>query len=523
MKSKKNILFLLFAVLPILSFLLILNLSNENEYYVIEEQKTIIGSGEAFEVMHSEGSYATSGFNYKIEGYFANYYFAEPLIENAFQVVYAYESLFHFLESLNLFVDVPSLLVVEREEEKIMRPRIVGDFLYIMPTDIERVHHHVTALIFQVTSGELPLWICGGISNWKMNEGRVYLSNEQIEDWFQSNNERGWTPFGDAWFTPYMSNTGGDIEGAFNVAYTLVLQLYEKNALVEWDEALLGSLPLSLSTCLQNPIFTAKSPYILVAETPYARYHFNTMAWTFLEIRDKISLFDRCIIFVSDFLEITLDSPLEIYFLAKEEQPMVPPIAAGRVNIETGNIYIYRHEEPENNVLEYFYAYILAHEITHMLLFNEFGFTELLPGMAKDSRDIQAILAEGMAEFVAYSFIQYLGGNYRYVMIDHELKMEMLVLSDTASLLDAIAYFEVTGFEFIEGWRRRLPLMFGEASDFLSEHDTYAQAGSFVQFLYNRYGLSNLLMVYDDYRRVEEMFEMNWNELAELWQNHLGL
>ena len=349
----------------------------------------------------------------------------------------------------------------------------------------------------------LPMWLCMGLENYIMGGGNASpLSNEDLAMWLGQG--AGVASFGDAWLVPLMGPRDITQDDMRNAAYTLVRQwsqageLYDIVRLAQGDmrafaayfgaytERLVGSDAGSDLYFLYRfgsfEVITALGNYVFVNDSH---------VWTWATVSSYVGYMDAAIEFVryrflisnTDSVRVTL-YPFDVANIpdAIAEMAYMFEWDALDVNFVSGD------EVTLVNVSR-FGPWAISHEVAHILLFREFGWHRP-----------SAWLCEGMAMLGEMLFRDDFEGARPY-------RFTVPLLTN----IDAMS----------RGGRGHILPFLGDDTTFGRDSWTYDDAGSFVLYLYNGYGIEALLEMFrsDSYSQLDMAVEIFGRELDELMYN----
>ena len=354
----------------------------------------------------------------------------------------------------------------------------------------------------------LPMWLYYGLNEYKSPSGDlVLLSNEDLALWLQQGPED--LPFGDAWLVPSLRPRAIAKDDILNAAYTIVRlwsmaeELEDLVSLAETDTRAFAAIfnsyiaELAGETTVPYLHFIYKSGDFEVLTT-YGSFVFvdDNYQWAWPRVNNFIYYMDSAIGFVrshfdiqnADYIRVTLypfgvinipDSIAEMAEMFDWDAPEVNFVADDKIVLASTSR---------------FGTWAFSHEVTHILLFREFPYyrppTWMLEGMA--------VLGEMLFRY-AFEGTR----TYRFTV-------------PTVANINTMAR---------NGNGHRLPLHYYEYM-FGRDRWTYDDAGSFVLYLYNNFGIEALLEMYksDYYSQFEMALEIFGTQLEELmysWRDSL--
>ncbi|MCL2377858.1 MAG: hypothetical protein FWC77_01895 [Defluviitaleaceae bacterium] len=370
-------------------------------------------------------------------------------------------------------------------------------------------HGTLTYLYFaQSQSYPLPKWLCMGLENYLMGSGNALpLSNEDLAEWLGQ--DAGGVPFGDAWLVSSLSPVGVTYGEILNAAYTLVRrwsqagELYNIVRLAQADTrafaAYLNDYIGLLTGCddvLAMHFLYKFGAFDVMAEHGEYRFVIDGYVWTLARIVNLIEYMDAAIGFVSyrfamgntDSIRVTL------YPFGAGNVPDAIAEMADMFDWEANSVNFVSGDKITLAGVARFGPWAISHEVAHILLFREFP--EYRP---------PTWVCEGMAVLGEILFRDAFEGIRPY-------RFSVPMLSN----IDALSR---------SGAGHTLPLFYGEAG-FGRNSWTYDDAGSFVLYLYNNYGIEALLEMfrtdnYSQFDRAVEIFGKGLEELMYSWREFL--
>ena len=367
----------------------------------------------------------------------------------------------------------------------------------------------ITYLYFsQVLRYPLPKWLSVGLEGYMLGCDEVsLLPEDELSELLQSGT--GTLPFGDAWFVPTLLGARGAASEIPDISYTIVRRwseagtLHDLVSLAQTDTRAFAVsanayiAALAESTDISTLQFIYRFSDIKVI-TQHAGYIFidDNYEWTWPRVTNFIAYMDAAIEFIREYFQINDTGHIRV--------TLYP---FGVINIPdsiAGMAYAFGWDAPDVNFVtndeivlastSRFGTWAMSHEAVHILLFREFA-----------GYNPPTWMVEGMAVLGELLFRDAFTGTrtYRFSV-------------PTVSNIDALAR---------NGAGHRLPFHYTEAN-FGRYNWTYDDAGSFLLYLYNNFGIEALLAMYrsDNYSQFEmalELFGMELEELIYSWRGFL--
>jgi len=488
------------------------------------------------------------GFTRRVETDFARYYVADSIAGNIHDHIRQYERLFAQLRAFGLPVRMQSLYLIERldDTDEIKEWLKQRGEIYIYPLADVAI---LGSMLFSFYGEALPLWLSNGVAFHLFEELSEVFSLTTLEMTAAKEDilQRELPPFGDAWFTYFMANVYEYLQQTTDrMAYTLAEYLLESDKMRQLFPRRLGDEPPSLvslfrdSFCnliveaIEDSLYTALCAILLTRDTEQAFYTFDTIQWRYEVIHHFLDGYDQGILFAREFLDLGNYEPLVVYFRQDGQQQNEFPFA-GEASWD-GSFSIFRTSDNPAIL-----ATLMVHEATHAFLIIETDGDWRVP----------EVLVEGIATLVEYNFLAY---NYRalelfrnewdwyhayhqgWLSLEDELFwVRYCILSgctfhqgtiDVMALLDTHAFFETID-PYHNIGKMYLPRQAGifltNNEDEEGVYNTYRQSGSFVHFLVRRHGIDEVIDLYRDHEMVVEITGMDWDELAGIWRESLGI
>lgn len=248
-------------------------------------------------------------------------------------------------------------------------------------------------------------------------------------------------------------------------------------------------------------------------------------------------MFDTSVRFTREFLKSEYENPLRVYFVAENESHAfyhgLGFTPAGMAS-PYGHVYIFK-----TTPIPAWNARLLVHEAAHAFL-----------GRIRDFNRTPQVLMEGMAIMVDYAFVDYMRDDFVLYQSalqiysdfhrggEGEIPFQILEIYcersgctydlgflDYFILLDVQAYIEITDETYAE---HRWYLASDRRGVFREQYlpdmpTTYRQAGSFMLFLYDKFGMETLLNLYRDENQVFYYVALEWDELIGMWRERIGV
>jgi len=357
----------------------------------------------------------------------------------------------------------------------------------------------------QVLGYPLPWWLCIGLEAYITGCDDVkLLDDEYLALALQPSS--GGVPFGDAWFVPSLAPQNPQIN---NIAYTMVrawAEAEELYAIIRFAQTDTHAFAINFNEDIANLAGLEDFPPLqffyqfgdIKIITPQGGYIFvyNDYEWDWARIDSFIQYMEASIEFIRDHFHIT-----------NTERIRVTLYPFGVINVPDSIAYlayIFGWDAPDVNFVtndEIILAstsrlgtWAIAHEVTHIMLFREFPTYRPATWMV-----------EGMAVLGEILFRNDFDGTRTY-------------------------RFSVPTVDNINNLARNssghiLPLLENEYS-FGREVWTYDEAGSFLLYLYNRFGMEPLLAFYlsnndNQFEMAYELFGEGLVDLMTSWRGFL--
>jgi len=353
----------------------------------------------------------------------------------------------------------------------------------------------------------LPWWLCIGLEHYlQSNEEVSLLTVEELTATLRPQSNA--MPFGDAWFIPALAprNPSGDIG---DIGYTLVKSWSQADVLYdmireaqtdayrfilsfnEYKNGLLQSSDLPATQVLYRfgdfKVITSQGGYIFIDDD---------YEWTLARVNSFIRYMDDAIMFIRDYFQITnpYRIPVTLYPFGVINVPDSIAELAYAFGWDAPDVNFVTNDEIILASTSRFGTWAIPHEVAHILLFREF------PAYRPPTW-----MVEGMAVLGEILFRDAFTGTrtYRFNV-------------PTVANIDALAR---------NSSGHILPLHYGEDT-FGRDMWTYDEAGSFVLYLYNNFGIETLLAMYksNNYNQFEiakEIFGASLDDLLLSWRRFL--
>ena len=361
--------------------------------------------------------------------------------------------------------------------------------------------------LFFLQSGQYPLpkWLCIGIENYLMTGDASPLSNEDLAAWLSQCAEA--PAFGDAWLINSLGPRGITRDDIANAAYTFVIRWSLAGGLNDIVD-LAQSDTRAFASVFNAYIveFTGSEEFSALhilyrfgdfkAVTAHGGYIFvdDNYAWAWPRVLIFIAYMDAAIEYVSyrfvidyvSIISVTLypygvinipDAIMEMADMFGWEAPEVNFVSSDAITLAGTSR---------------FGTWAMSHEVAHILLFREFP--DYHPA---------TWMVEGMAVLGELLFRENFNGVRPY-----RFNVPTLANIDTMSR---------------GGNGHNLPFFEDEYS-FGRNSWTYEDAGSFVLYLYNNFGIEALFEMYrtDNYSQFDMAAEIFGKELEELLYSWRG-
>jgi len=370
-------------------------------------------------------------------------------------------------------------------------------------------HSAVIYMYFlQSNSYPLPKWLCIGLKNYLIaGSGAVPFSNEDLAVWL--NQSEGSPSFGDAWLIPSLGPRAVTYDEISNAAYTLVKrwfqagELYEFVRLAQTDTRAFAAYFNAYIAELAGSETVSDVHFLyrfgdFKAVTGHGSYIFvcDGYTWALSRVLLFIEYMDAAIEFVSYRFTIgnTENIRVNLYPFGVINVPYAIAEMAEMFGWEAPEVNFVSNDEITLAGTARFGTWAMSHEVTHMLLFR--AFPEYHP---------PTWIVEGMAVLGELLFRDVFTGvrPYRF-NVPTLANIDMLARNGNGHILP----------------------FFCDEINFGRNSWTYDDAGSFVLYLYNNFGIEALLKMYrsDNYSQFDkavEIFERELDELIYSWRGFL--
>lgn len=353
----------------------------------------------------------------------------------------------------------------------------------------------------------IPMWLSMGLENYMMGGEIAPLSNECLAAWLAHDAEG--IPVGDAWLLPAIG-PGGAYEGDFlNAAYTIVRrwshtgELYDRVRLAQADNRVfLADFNAYVTEFTGNPALSDVHVLYRFGDfevvTEHGSYIFvnGGYIWTWPRVLSFIEYMDAAINYVSTRFDISHTDNIRVtlYPFGVSNIPSVIKEMAEMFGWNALEVNFVANDKITLAGTARFGTWAMSHEVTHLLLFREFA-----------NYHPATWMVEGMAVLGELLFRESFEGTKTY-----RFNAPLLSNIDDKSR---------------NGTGHTLPFLYGEET-FGRETWTYDDAGSFVLYLYNNYGIDALMAMYrsDNNSQFDMALEIFGKELEELiysWREFL--
>jgi len=369
--------------------------------------------------------------------------------------------------------------------------------------------HGAVTYLFFLQSGhyQLPMWLCMGIESYLTAGGAAPLSNEDLVGWL-SQGTAG-LPFGDAWLVDSFKPRGMTREEIADAAYTIVRRwsiaggLGDMVRLAQSDTrafaTVFNAYIAELTACeTVSPLHVLYKFGDFKVVTAYSGYVFvdDGYAWGWPRVLIFIEYMDAAIKYVSYRFAIDYVNNIQVTLYPFGVTDIPDAIAE--------MAYMFGWDAPEVNFVSSdaitlagtarFGTWAMSHEVAHILLFRMFPDYDPTTWMSEGMAVLGELLFRG-----AFTGVR----PYRFNV-------------PTMSNIDMMSR---------GGGGHVLPF-FDDEYAFGRNSWTYEDAGSFVLYLYNNFGIEALLEMYrsDNYSQFDMAVEIFGKELEELmysWRSFL--
>jgi len=444
---------------------------------------------------------SAQGYNYTVFVTFNDVYLAvhvskEVDIEDAMPTIEHIVKLFD-LAYENLPGRPPSYLFIEPEPSDASKRQIYYNFV-AMPVD-----GYVANLYFD-QGYQLPLWLQLGLEAYLTNCDDVTpLLDNELETLFQPSANT--TPFGDAWFVPSLAPRNLPYEMR-DIAYSVVRRwseaqvLYKLVGLAQSDThafavAFMSMFLADSSQPVWQFVYTSGDIEVITA-CGYYVFVCDNYEWTWTRITSFVYYMEASIEFIRDTFMITCTRriPITLYPFGVVNIPESITWMAYTFGWDAPDVNFVTNDEVILASTSVFGTWAVAHEVAHIALFREFA-----------GYHPHTWLVEGMAVLGELLFRDAFTGTRPYSLpVPLVSTIDNLARNRSGHILP-IAYYRE---------------MFGR------EHWTYDEIGSFMLYMYRRFGMYPLLTMYrsDNYNMFEIAYDVFGYELTDLmlsWRNYL--
>ena len=477
-------------------------------------------------------NFVNRGFPLLHEGVHATYYFSEELIESADAIIRQHERILEEFSEYNFIFRRP-VLFFTYDRELIER----GGLQYVEPLE------HKYALgwtLFSLSDGELPFWLCVGLEllwgDFTWAELEEFTFDDFIYNWHLEPRFQEMPPFGDMWFIEGFLDGGTDRNGAFALAKYLASFLTEHSDLstASINTVLEGNYS-EIASMIIEPQYWLVSPRFFSVRTVQGVYTFEHEYWDYSTVSNAIPYLDRALQFSRDFLGGEDQEPIYVFF-EYDSAKLHARNVAGLAYILGRDIEIFGYAGLGHGLLP-----VLVHEAIHVLLPDNRTLGLLVEGIPELAR-VDYLVRFSEEPYSNYERFYTLYQNYLSGLLEDEVLQLVFSIYETVAfernieegvfcyfmLVDAFAHADFVYPDVVDARSNRIRPMnevyiFLDEEGIFSSQATYTQAGSFVHFLYSRYGLESLLRVYANYRLAYEVFGVAWEDLVMQWKAHIGL
>ena len=452
----------------------------------------------------AEGYYVEHGFEYTVFVGFGDFTLSFH-IEYGLDMGYAMETVYSIVDLFDLvdesFPGWPFFDYFVVAEDGNMHYRHIN---YNFASEPEQ--GFITHMFFsQVMRYSLPWWLCIGLEAYLLECTDVtMLNDDELAEVFNATG----VPFGDAWFVPTLAPRSLDHEVS-DIAYTLVRNWSENEVLYEFirlaqgdthgfvihlNEYIADLTDAEQGTPLQ---FKYKQGDFTVV-TEHGGYIFidNDYEWTWARIESFVVHMESSIEFIREHFHITNTERISVtlYPFGVINVPASIVDLADILGWDAPDVNFVTNDEIILASTSRFGTWAMPHEVTHIMLFREFPAYRPATWMV-----------EGMAVLGEILFRDYFDGirTYRF-NVPTTSNINTLARNSSGHVLP-ISYYEYT---------------FGK------DRWTYDEAGSFVFYLYNRFGMEPLLVLYQSNNETQfeialDVFGEELDDLIKSWRRAL--
>ncbi|MCL2361870.1 MAG: hypothetical protein FWC73_08680 [Defluviitaleaceae bacterium] len=366
----------------------------------------------------------------------------------------------------------------------------------------------ITSMFFtQRLRYQLPWWLSIGLESYLQEDGeKDLLTGEELIQALTPGRDN--LPFGDAWFIASLAptNSSHDIH---DIAYSLVSNWSENEVLYDFIR-LAQSDTIGFVSKLNEYIaaLTDTEPLAPLqfkyrfgdfeVMTGYGGYIFvrDNYEWTWPRVISFIDYMESSIGFIREHFLITNTDriPVTLYPFGVINIPASIAALADTLGWDAPDVNFVTNDEIILASTSRFGTWAIAHEVTHIMLFREFPAYRPATWMV-----------EGMAVLGEILFRDYFTGQQTYRFnVPTTANIDSLARNSSGHLL---------------------PVNYDEYS-FSRDVWTYDEVGSFVFYLYNRFGMEPLLELYRSNNETQfemalELFDEELDELMDSWRAHL--
>jgi len=439
------------------------------------------------------------GYAYTVFARFAENYAAFHVAEDV-EIHQANETIIMLVDMFDIFWDnFPGAMTfeyfIEAEPGNIFEREIYYNLDFNSGT--------IAFLYFSQRYYMLPQWLSIGLELYFIGGGANFLGDIILSENLQAHD----LPFGDAWFIPLLSDTSHT--QTHDISYTLVRRWFETGVLYDLVRlAQENPVAFALSTneylasfAKDSPFYPMQFLYLLgnfKVLTDQGGYIFvdDNYEWTWAGISDFILYMDAAIEFIRDYFHINDSNRIEVtlYPFGVIDIPDSIAHLADVFGWEAPDVNFATYHEIILASTSRFGTWAIAHEAVHLFLFREFY-----------RYNPPTWMVEGMAVLGELLFREAFDGTLTY-------SFKVPTISNIHTLSRGRA-------------GHSLPFRYGEA-DFGREIWTYDDAGSFMLYLYNHFGIDLLLELYqtDNYSQFDLayiLFGVELTELMDSWRRYL--
>ena len=360
-----------------------------------------------------------------------------------------------------------------------------------------------SAAAYMFLGGGLPKWLCMGLEAYVLGCGYAeFLACEELRERLTPGANT--LQFGDGWlaFTPQRANCVRDIAYSVVRRWSEAGNLYDFVRLAQADKRAFGAVGYSYIALLKNvptpdmqfmymqgdfKVITCLGGYIFIDDG---------YKWTWARVSSFVSYMDAAIKFVREHFHINDRGHVRVTLYPFGVNSIPASIAAMAYDFgwDALDVNFVANDEIVLASTARFATWAIAHEVTHIMLFRDFvGYNPPI------------WMVEGMAVLGEILFRDAFEGVRPY-------RFSVPTVANIHNLSRS-------------GNGHSLPFRYYETR-FGRDNWTYDDAGSFMLYLYNRFGMEALLQLYradnaSQFEMAYELFDKELEELIYSWRGFL--